>query len=131
MARYAGPFCAGWERWWWFIVEVWWTGLNPKQPNLRRIGAAERVKILNDKFGLTLKAAKPIEAGYSDKFFCICVATDKPLDSADGFRVAELNMKPWQDTTFVSAYAALNRIRKTKWRISSVDRERFDRIKKS
>ncbi|MEC5162750.1 MULTISPECIES: hypothetical protein [unclassified Janthinobacterium] len=131
IARYGGPFCAGWQRWWWFTVEVWWNNLNAKQPNLRRIGAAERIKILNDRFGFALKAATPIEADYSDKFFCICVATGKPLDPADGFRVAELNMKPWQDTAYVSGYAALNRIEKTKWRISSADRGRFDRLKKS
>jgi len=131
IAKYTGPFCVGWQRWWWFTVEVWWESLNVKQPNLRRIGASERIKILNDKFGLTLKAAIPIEAGYSDKFFSICVATSRPIDPADGLRVAELNIKPWQDTAYVSVHAALNRIEKNKWRISPLDRDRLDRLKKS
>lgn len=130
-SKYCGPFYAGWERWWWFTVEVWWASLAAKQPNLRRIGAPERVKILNEKFKLGLKAAAPIAENYSDKFFSVCVATGKALDPADGFRVAEINIKAWQDTAYVSAYAALNRIEKNKWRISAIDRDRFDRLKKN
>ncbi|MGK5071048.1 hypothetical protein [Janthinobacterium sp. RT4P48] len=130
-SKYSGPFHAGWQRWWWFNVEVWWSGLAAKQPNLRRIGATERVKLLNGKFKLNLKAAAPIEEKYSDKFFCVCVATGKALDPADGFRVAEMNVRAWQDTGYVSAFAALNRIEKNRWRISTVDRDRFDRLKKN
>lgn len=129
-SSYFGPFKSGWQRWWWFTVEIWWAGLSEKQPNLRRIGAQERVKILNEKFKLSLKSAIPIEETYSDKFFCLCVATGKALDPADGFRIAEINTKSWQDTAYVSAYAALNRIEKNKWRIISSDRDRFDRLKK-
>jgi hypothetical protein len=129
--KYSGPFHAGWQRWWWFTVEMWWGGLAAGQPNLRRIGATERVKILNGKFKLSLKAALPIAENYSEKFFCVCVATGKALDPADGFRVAELNIKAWQDRAYVSGFAALNRIEKNKWRISAIDRERFDRLKKS
>jgi hypothetical protein len=110
---------------------MWWGGLAAGQPNLRRIGATERVKILNGKFKLSLKAALPIAENYSEKFFCVCVATGKALDPADGFRVAELNIKAWQDRAYVSGFAALNRIEKNKWRISAIDRERFDRLKKS
>lgn len=128
--KYQGPFSNGWLRWWWFDVETWWAGLNVKQPNLRRIGATARAQILSDKFGLKLVSAETIEPGYSDKFFAICVATGLPLDPADGLRVAELNTKAWQDTAYVSGYAALNRIEKNKWRISLLDRDRFDRLKK-
>jgi hypothetical protein len=130
-AKYNGPFSGGWQRWWWFTAEIWWAGLGVKQPNLRRIGAAERVKILNERLKLSLKPAVPILEHYSDKFFCLCVATGRPLDPADGLRVVEVNAKAWQDTSYVSAHAALERIAKEKWRISPLDRDRFDRMKKS
>lgn len=128
--KYDGPFSTGWQRWWWFSVENWWMALDPKQSNLRRTGATARVKILNEKFALVLKPAEPIDTGYSEKFFSICVATDRPLDPSDGLRIAEVNVKTWQDTGYVSGYAALNRIAKDKWRISLLDRDRFDRLKK-
>jgi len=127
-AVYRGPFGDGWQRWWWFRIEDWWNGLSEKQPNLRRLAAEERIQLLNKQFKLNLVAAHPMQSGYSTKFFTLCVATRGPLDPADGFRVIKRDRKSWHDTSFVSAYAALNRIEKGKWRIDPLDRERFDRL---
>lgn len=130
-AKYEGPFGDGWPRWWWFRIEDWWSGLQARMPNLRRIGANERVHLLNTLSNLSLKPATPIEVSYSDKFFTVCVATGKPLDPADGLRIVMPAMKVWHDVPFVSAYAALNRIAKESWQIDPLDRDRLDQLKKS
>jgi hypothetical protein len=128
-AYYRGPFCDGWERWWWFRVEDWWATLSEKQPNLRRISAQGRVQLLNDKFCLDLVAAPPIRETYSSKYYTLCVATKLPLDPVDGLRIVQRDRKSWHDTQYVSVDAALNRIHKETWRIDPMDRERFDRFK--
>jgi hypothetical protein len=128
-AVYRGPFGDGWPRWWWFRIEDWWNGLADKQPNLRRLTAEERIQLLNNLLGINLVSASPIQSGYSTKFFTECVATKKPLDPADGLRVIKRDRKSWHDTSFVSVYAALNRIEKDGWRIDPLDRERLDRLK--
>lgn len=125
-AQYAGPFHEGWPRWWWYKVEDWWASLSQKQPNLRRVTAAERVSILNETLSISLIPAKPIVESYQTRFFTQCVATGLPLDPTDGLRVVQMERKPWHDTGYVSMHAALNRINKNKWRIDLMDRGRFD-----
>ncbi len=131
MTKYEGPFGDGWPRWWWFRIEDWWSGLQPRIVNLRRIGANERVDLLNKCFGLSLKPATPIAIGYSDKFFTVCFAIGKPLDPADGLRIVMPSMKVWHDVLFISTYAALNRIAKEGWQIDPLDHDRLDQLKKS
>lgn len=131
VGKYTGPFGNGWPRWWWFRIEDWWSGLQPKMLNLRRIGAKERVDLLNKLLGVTLKPATPIKATHSDKFFTLCVATGEPLDPADGLRVSMPVMRSWHDVLYVSAYAALNRIEKERWQIDPLDRDRLDQLKKT
>ncbi|MGS0623429.1 hypothetical protein ACU8YE_11035 [Ralstonia sp. VS2407] len=127
---YKGPFCDGWDRWWWFKVEDWWSSLAERIPNIRRISAAERVNLLNAEFGTNLLPAKPIEAGYSDRFFAVCAGTEQPLDPVDGFRVVQSSKREWHDVAYVSSKAALNRINKKAWgRIDPMDRQRFDSLK--
>lgn len=128
-AYYRGPFYEGWERWWWFRVEDWWTTLSEKPPNLRRISAQERVRLLNDRFGLDLVAASPICETDSSKYYTLCVATKRPLDPVDGLRIVQRDRKSWHDTQYVSVHAALERINKENWRIDPMDRERLDRLK--
>jgi len=129
--RYSGPFFEGWSRWWWFKVEDWWSSLSEKQQNLRRISAAERVKFLNAKFGLSLVEAQPTPGSEGSKFFTLCVATGRPLDPCDGLRVTQLNRKPWHDTAYVSMEAALARVNKDRWRIDPIDRGRLDFAQKN
>lgn len=124
-ARYIGPFFEGWPRWWWFKVEDWWSSLSKKQPNLRRITAAERIKVLNSRFGFELIEAQPIAGSEGRKFFTLCVATELPLDPADGLRIVQPNRKSWHDTAYVSTVAALRREKKDRWRIDPTDRDRL------
>lgn len=128
-AVYRGPFGDGWPRWWWFRIEDWWNELSDRQPNLRRLTAGERIQLINTQLSLDLVSASPIRPEYSTKYFSLCVATRKPLDPADGLRVTRRDRKSWHDTLFVSAYAALERIEKERWRIDPLDRERFDMLK--
>lgn len=124
--RYTGPFYEGWQRWWWFKIEDWWSSLTERRPNLKRITAAERIEFLNSKFGLALVAAQPIAGSEGRKFFTLCVATGFPLDPCDGLRVTQPNRKSWHDTAYVSTEAALERINKERWRIDPIDRDRLD-----
>ncbi len=127
---YSGPFASGWRRWWWSQVEDWWASQGDKCPSLRRVGASERVNLINSFQQLKLIAAKPIKAQYSEKFFTLCAATSKPLDPMDGFRVSLSSKRNWQDAIFVSVDAALNRENKESWgRIHPSDRERFSSLK--
>lgn len=130
-SRYDGPFGDGWHRWWWFRIENWWNSLLDRKQNLRRLGASERVGLLNMRLGLTLIPATPIEKDYSDKYFTICVATGKPLDPSDGLRIAMPGIKTWNDVQFVSVHAALNRVAKDRWQIDPLDRDRLDQLKSS
>jgi len=130
-SKYLGPFRDGWPRWWWFRIENWWNNLGKRMPNIRRLGASERIAILNETLGLILKPAVPIQSNYSDKYFVVCFATGKPLDPIDGLRIATPHMKPWHDVTYISTYAALNRVAKEKWQIDPYDRDRLDEIKNS
>ncbi|MFC5582789.1 hypothetical protein [Rhodanobacter terrae] len=129
-AQYKGPFFQGWRRWWWYDVENWWTCLGDGQRNLRRLAASERVHILNTIFDASLVPATAIVDGYSSKFFAVCVATSRPLDPIDGLRVTKSNVRSWNDTYYVSAAAALERVNKDRWKIHPSDHARFDLLKK-
>lgn len=128
-ARYSGPFGDGWTRWWWFAAEAWWNALRERPANLRRLSANDRVKFLNETLGLQLVVAQPFQSGYSSKFFAICAATGCAIDPVDALRVAKPLIKPWEDTTFVSIYAALQRINQKNWRIDPLDADRLEDLK--
>lgn len=128
-AKYSGPFGDAWNRWWWFEAESWWNSLSERPANLRRIGSVDRVQFLNEKFSLKLIDVKPIRNEYSTKFFTLCSAMDEPLDPADALRIATPMIKPWEDTSFVSIHAALNRIAREKWRLDPLEADRFAELK--
>ncbi len=129
-SSYAGPFCEGWSRWWWFKVEDWWFDLFGDKYELRGVSSVERVGLLNGKFEAELVAASPIAEGYSTNFFTLCAGTGLPLDPHDGLRVVCRGARDWHDPAYVSIYAALERIgRSVKWRLDPLERQRFDAIK--
>lgn len=128
-AEYKGPFSEGWPRWWWFRVEDWWATLADKAPNLRRLDSDARVKYLNNALGLGLVSASPIVEGYSKRYFTLCAGTLKPLDPVDGLSVVRRAARTWQDSGFVSVYAALERIGRTLWHLDPLERDRLAQIK--
>lgn len=127
--KYSGPFADGWDRWWWYGVEDWWENLSEGQLDLRRATAEERVSFINNSLGVSLVPADPIEATYSTKFSTLCIALNRPLDPVDGFRVVSRSTLPWQETKYVSVYAALERIERSRWRLDPLEKERLTRIK--
>ncbi|HEU0153459.1 MAG TPA: hypothetical protein VFQ84_08960 [Arenimonas sp.] len=128
-AMYAGPFCEGWARWWWYRVEDWWASISDGKADLKRLTAAERVERLTAALGGNLVPAEPIDASYSTKYSTLCVATDRPLDPIDGLRVVRRSARGWHDAVYVSVYGALERKNKDRWRLDPLERDRFDRIK--
>ncbi|XVN18675.1 hypothetical protein QZH46_27745 [Pseudomonas corrugata] len=130
-SSYAGPFCEGWNRWWWYKVEGWWFELFGDKYDLRGVSSLERVGLLNDKLDVNLAPASPIAEGYSTKFFTLCAGTSRPLDPHDGLRVVCRGARDWHDPAYVSIYAALERIgRGVKWRLDPLERQRLDAIRK-
>ncbi|TRV24382.1 MAG: hypothetical protein EWV40_06725 [Microcystis flos-aquae Mf_WU_F_19750830_S460] len=130
-SEYVGPFHEGWPRWWWYRVEDWWALNNDGRVDLRRLSAVERVERLNSVLGSALVPAEPIEPTYSTKYSTLCVATLRPLDPIDGFRITQRSVRRWHDAAYVSALAALERTNKAAWQLDALERDRFDQLKQA
>ncbi|WP_133164350.1 hypothetical protein [Solimonas fluminis] len=130
-ARYSGPFSDGWPRWWWFRVEDWWASLGKQSPEIRRLAAEERVAYLGKMLGLSLTSAKPIEGAASTKYFTLCAGLGLPLDPLDGLKTFKRTTHAWHDASYVSIYAALERIARSQWQLDPLERDRLARIKES
>ncbi|MBI1921146.1 MAG: hypothetical protein HYS23_08710 [Geobacter sp.] len=128
---YKGAFCEAWPRWWAAEVDKWWTFQTKAPGPLRRLSAEERVEFLKTKLkSKGLVAAKPIEEGYSTRFWTICQGLEKPLDPIDGLRSSCAELKAWQDPPFLSIKAALERIgRDRRVVVHPLERERLAEIK--
>ena len=130
-AKFNGPFGEGWVRWWAALLEVWWRSLDVDMPFLRTTSASERVKLICKHTKLTgLSAAKPIGEGYSETYWTVCQATQKPLDPRDGLIIDQPDAKLWQDKLYVSLEAELTRERHMKGlRLDPLDKGRLPRLK--
>ncbi|WP_017734493.1 hypothetical protein [Pseudomonas sp. CBZ-4] len=125
---YSGVFHEAWPRWWMHRVEAWWSEIVAYKASLRKYTAHERVMIINERFGLQLIAALPIDDGYSTRYSAICVAMGRPLDPVDGFKVFSPRQDAWQDSKYVSAHAVLNRLKKSEWVLDPLEVERFKQL---
>jgi hypothetical protein len=123
--RYSGIFSEAYQRWWSHRISSYWDMLNGGKGALRRFGASDRVRVLNDELGLALIAAKPLVDGHSDRFSTLCIATNAPLDTVDAFKVLRVDGFPWQENRYVSTYAASNRINRALWKIDPLEMERY------
>ncbi|UFQ98682.1 hypothetical protein [Pseudomonas wenzhouensis] len=127
-ASYSGIFHEAWPRWWMHRVDAWWAEIVAYKASLRKYSAPERIAIINEKFGLNLVAATPIEDSYSVRYSTVCVATGRPLDPVDGFKVFSPLQDAWQDNRYVSTYAVLQRVKKTEWVLDPLEVERFKQL---
>lgn len=129
--KYTGPFCDAWPRWWFYKLTEWWNKYSP-QP-LGKLDANARVDLLIKITRLkSLKAAVPIQEGYSNRFWTVCAGLQKPLDPIDGLLINEKDTKPWQEKSYISIKAALERIGYDKGlRIHPSEKERYNEIKSS
>jgi len=132
-SRYLGVFSGGWPRWWYPLIEKWWTSLAKDQFPLLRVEANDRIALIKRATGLRfLTAHPPIKTGYSTRYSCVCSALNRPLDSKDGFIVEEQNLAPWQSRSYVSAEGVLNRHKyKFKKEIDPLERPRLEALKQS
>lgn len=126
--QYTGVFQEGWSRWWMHRVEAFWSELVAYKGSLRKYTAIERVSVLNEKLGLGLVSATPIAENYSSRYSTVCVATQRPLDPVDGFKIYSSRQDAWQDSRYVSAYAVLNRVKKAEWSLDPLEVERFKQL---
>ncbi|PRX57369.1 hypothetical protein [Flagellimonas meridianipacifica] len=107
--KYKGAFGDHWERWWWPLIENWFS--SKSNFKLSFMTAEERVDELKRIVKLEeLKSAKALASNYSSKFWALCEFYKKPLDPyTDGVVLEEDNLsQPWQENRYISMKAALD-----------------------
>lgn len=124
---YKGFLSNGWSNYWAFKLNDWWKTISEK--DLRTTGASVRVQIINDKFRTALIPAERIKFCSSEEFWTICKGTQRPLDPINGFMIGDYTSNPWLEVEYVSAYAELEKEDTNAWRISAIERERFNKFK--
>jgi hypothetical protein len=106
--RYKGPFNEYWNRWWWHLIDSWWS--NRTNTHLSILTAEERTVLLKKLSKIdSLNPAKPIEDIYRTKYWTVCELYKKPLDLINGILVeVKKERMPWQDKPYMSTKAALD-----------------------
>ena len=108
--KYKGIYCEAWDRWWMFKINDWWEKKIKAPKSLASFDANKRVEYIKAKTKLKkIKAANPIKYCKSNRYWTICKALKKPLDPLEGFRILEEEPDPWQDISYISLDAILER----------------------
>jgi hypothetical protein len=130
--KYDGVYSDGWERWWFPLIEKWWTENFPDKI-IRLLSATDRVKLISEKFTLNLTPYQKTARSKSDKFWTICKGTLAPIDPTDGFIVGNQdNFYPWQEKEYISIDEALERKFIDIWKtISSLEKNRYEKLIKT
>ena len=115
-AKYNGVLSEGWECWWMFKIDYWWSGFSKK--TLHALSSDDRIEIIKDR--LKYSEIKPIEKlpmADSSHFWTICKGTNKPIDEIDGLIISgQSNLYAWQEYEYVSLDAALHNINIENWK---------------
>lgn len=108
--KYSGLFSHGWDRWWADILNTQLKEISGK--NFSFLKAEERVDILSKTLNVeNLVPAVPIKNNASSEFWTICEALKLPLDPLEGVKIKlSHELKPWQESKYISLYAAAERI---------------------
>jgi CheY-like chemotaxis protein len=106
--QYQGIMYKAYPKWWMQRVKTWWEKAIPELKSFRYVPAEERVEMLNKKIGLELVAAAPIEEDMSHEYWNICIATEKPLDPADGYICNRRFKREWEENEYISLKGALD-----------------------
>ncbi|NBB29941.1 hypothetical protein [Cellulophaga sp. BC115SP] len=106
-SKYNGVFSNGWERWWMPKVLNFWH--HNFETSLGSVTASEKITMLNEKFGLSLKSAKIMEMAQSEQFWTVCKETNLPLAIEDGILYSSNDFEnvPWQEDEYYSIWAVL------------------------
>lgn len=107
-AKYTGVFGTAWNRWWMFKIQKKWSEIHPAVP-LQRLDAEERIAILQKTQKLKeLVPAKPLEEGYSSKYWHVCKLHRAPISPTDAVQLSA-DRREWQDPLYCSLSAVLER----------------------
>lgn len=132
-AKYRGVFSEGWERWWMWPIEKWWS-TDISHDSLRSMGASKRVDLLKERCRLTgLVAAECLKRAESDAFWTVCQGYKLPIDTIDGLLVeGQDKLYPWQEPKYVSIEAALRRKNKSEWKnVAEIERDFLEELERS
>jgi len=130
-SKYSGVFSSGWSRWWMPMVEQWWVESINSTSYLRSTPASERVKLINEKLGITnIFPSDRIEKSDSEEYWTVCKGYYRPLDPVDGLIIyGQENLYPWQDSEYVSIDAALRRKNVDSWKkVAKIEEERLNEL---
>lgn len=122
--KYTGVFSEGWNLYWTHRLNEWFRSLSTGCP-WTVLDARQRVDLINRMLDVKLIPAEPMKFASSSYFNTICVATEKPLDSSEGFVIKEeRDLKPWQEQRYVSFYA-LSTGNYSEYEVMETEKKRF------
>lgn len=129
-SKYNGLLSTAWNRWWAGEIVQWWqAAVNPTHPQFTT--AKQRVKLLKERMGLNgLVAAEKLKFCTKSDFWTVCVATKKPISTADGFRVFVNNEQSWHDEQVISLQAILEKNIPDGYKLNPLEKERLNDFRK-
>lgn len=129
--KYSGIFNEYYQRWWMPKIEIWWEELTAGEVNLKNMTSDIRVEILSAKLNLDLKPIIKSQKAKSSSFWTVCMITRLPIDTVDGFVVADQdNIHPWQEKRYISIEEALRPTKKDKWKdVATLEKKRLQTVK--
>lgn len=130
VAGYQGVFSAGYVRWWMPLVLDWWAREIDADRAPFRLGAADRVQVLQHKTGLGKLAAiaeNPHSPG--TKVWHICIQSGLSVDPAFGFPLIPIwGQETWHDVDYLCLEEAMQNPRNT--RLAPAERNRVLKLRK-
>ena len=123
--KYTGAFSTAWNNWWMVKLESWW--YENFNESLGTQTAFRRVEMINNKFGLSMSAAKKSEKSKSEFYWVICKETHVPIAIEDAvMAVAPIDKAEWEEDQYYSIECAL---RTESSKIHSFERDRVEKLK--
>lgn len=99
--KYEGILNGCYERWWQIDVLKWWK--EEFGTSLKVMCAADKVKILVEKFGLQNITALSLPENHRfDTFWYKCRLSKYPLEPSDALRTIEMPRYIWQEPSYIS-----------------------------
>ncbi|HEY5368361.1 MAG TPA: hypothetical protein VIJ75_05150 [Hanamia sp.] len=129
--KYTGVFSDFYIRWWMPLLEMWWQKEISDKVFLRNSSAKQRVELLSEKLKLKLIPVEKTEKSKSDCFWTVCKATLKPIDTIDGFVIANQDdLYPWQEKEYVCVDEALRPTKIDSWKgVAALEKNRLQKLK--
>lgn len=124
---YTGIFSDYYKRWNMPILEDWWEKVISDEIMLRSATAEKRTELLNFKLGLNLMPIIKDKESKSAAFWTICTQTKKPIDTIDGFLIANQDDSyPWQEKKYICLEEAL---RELNYKVATIEKNRLQILK--